>query len=310
MELFSLFKKHSESLLETKNSKCQTALDELHKKLLHKTFHGTLKEIRFLIEKWKVPCFIEGYSSTILHEAAKSEQCAFKKVKYILSCDETLIRKKLQRCGSLPIHFAAANFDYRVLKLLMQVGINVDPNTCKINKMTCLHIACKEGLVRNVETLLSDIEVDLCKLNTEGNTPLHLACALGFKNIIVILKAKPNCGANFRNHEGHLPDQLRPSFVNLLNLTHNGTFGPFKEFLEHIDFYMSEVNGGTFLHECCFTDKAPREKAKLLLDRDFSQLNKTNSDNLLPIHLAVKRNNVELFGAFNSALGCETKCPR
>ena len=48
-----------------------------------------------------------------------------------------------------------------------------------------------------------------------SDTPLHLACKLGYEDVVSLLLSKPLTDARARNREGHTPAQLVRSNLKL-----------------------------------------------------------------------------------------------
>ena len=80
-------------------------------------------------------------------------------------------------------------------------------NACNTDGQSPLHIACKNGHLKNVKVLLKDQNCDLNTKDNFGNTPLHLACKN--KSIAIIrLLLEMKCSTKILNRQGETAQDI------------------------------------------------------------------------------------------------------
>ncbi|XP_046854440.1 transient receptor potential cation channel subfamily A member 1-like isoform X2 [Xenia sp. Carnegie-2017] len=87
--------------------------------------------------------------------------------------------------GKAPQHYAAALRESFLLDFLLSRGANILETDN--NKSKLLHEAAQAGSISNVELLAVDEVTLLHATDMEERTPLHVACAKGFQNIVSFL---------------------------------------------------------------------------------------------------------------------------
>ncbi|XP_046854432.1 transient receptor potential cation channel subfamily A member 1-like isoform X2 [Xenia sp. Carnegie-2017] len=87
--------------------------------------------------------------------------------------------------GRSPQHYAAALQESFLLDILLSRGANILETDN--NKSTLLHEAAQAGSISNVDLLVVDEVTLLHATDMEERTPLHVACAKGFRNIVSFL---------------------------------------------------------------------------------------------------------------------------
>ncbi|XP_046854435.1 transient receptor potential cation channel subfamily A member 1-like isoform X2 [Xenia sp. Carnegie-2017] len=87
--------------------------------------------------------------------------------------------------GKSPQHYAAALQECFVLNFLLSMGANILEMDNR--ESTLLHEAAEAGSLSNVMLLSRDEQTMLRARDVEGRTPLHIACAKGFRNIVSFL---------------------------------------------------------------------------------------------------------------------------
>lgn len=92
------------------------------------------------------------------------------------------------------LHFAAAGGNEKIVKFLLDhQGANVNAKDRRDN--TTLHYAVRGGNAKIVQLML-DYGICVNSANLGGETPLHIACELGFDSVLkVILRFNPNVNA-------------------------------------------------------------------------------------------------------------------
>jgi ankyrin repeat protein len=82
-------------------------------------------------------------------------------------------------------------------------------------KTTLLHSIMNEGCEDFIEMLLARSDVDVNARDRAGDSPLHLACALGTTAIVDILLRKSGIDVNAVNHRGKTPLHLAEPFPEI-----------------------------------------------------------------------------------------------
>lgn len=113
------------------------------------------------------------------------------KTPFLVACEkgyDKIVRRLLQRKDlekGFPYKLAVGNHQYKVVKLLIENGININNE----NEENLLQIACLFGDLKMVELLFStDLNKDV--VDEEGRTLLHLAFIKGRQDIINFLVEK------------------------------------------------------------------------------------------------------------------------
>ena len=95
--------------------------------------------------------------------------------------------------------------DSRIIEDLM-AHQNFSPNVCDSFENTVLHL--KSFIHAPFSTRVVSLhDCDLNKQNKEGNTPLHIACAVGYKDMVKLLVETERCNESMSklNNYGHTP---------------------------------------------------------------------------------------------------------
>lgn len=98
--------------------------------------------------------------------------------------------------GYTAFHWAAYSDDIEVFSLLVAVNEIALWNLKTLKGQNALHIACSNGSQRVVNRILevvSNITDHIDEVNQHGETPLHLAAAANYTELVERLL---NCGAN------------------------------------------------------------------------------------------------------------------
>ncbi len=104
------------------------------------------------------------------------------------------ISDPLGETGWTPLFAASIKGHYRIVKLLLDSGVNINPNKATNDGFTPLYAAAMYGHDRIVE-LLFEAEVDVNKATNEGKTPLFIAAMYNNNRIVKLLldaEADPN----------------------------------------------------------------------------------------------------------------------
>ncbi len=95
----------------------------------------------------------------------------------------------------------------RIVGLLMGAlnsgSIHVDLNRINASQEALVHAAVLSGRPENLELLLNAGQIDVSVVDSEGNTPLHLACIHGPEEAVSLLVGKSDIMA--KNAEGNTP---------------------------------------------------------------------------------------------------------
>lgn len=116
---------------------------------------------------------------------------------------QTVVDVREPARGFTPLHFAAANRNYKAALALIEKG-HATVNLQDFDQgHSPLHLAVAKGDVQMVQLLL-DCGAPVNQEDVDGVTPLHLAAANGFTNVAALLLIK---GASpfARDHEGEIP---------------------------------------------------------------------------------------------------------
>lgn len=138
------------------------------------------------------------------------------------------------KTGSTPLHYATWNGNIADVKALLSLGARV--NTRNKLRQNPFHIACKNGCYDVVLLLMNDVDGSRLKneQDEDGQSPLHIAAAKGYAEIVNILlqrgaiisKSKSNSTALHLAAAGdHIPcvHSLLSVHLYLLNMEdHNG----------------------------------------------------------------------------------------
>ena len=139
----------------------------------------------------------EGY--TPLHDACESKIEVKEKVKYLLSCNPSLIRAR-NNDNNTPLGRAAYNGHDKVIGILIQHGAEV--NERGWHGRTALHDACSKGQVACIDELMrhgADVEATD---SANKASPLQLAVDFNHPDSVKVLLDKYNASINATNKSG------------------------------------------------------------------------------------------------------------
>ena len=154
-----------------------------------------------------------------------------------------------------PLHVVAKSHGHEVAVMLVkEFGSSVRD----LQGRSMLHIACEEGNVSLVRTLILNSKADVTARDNEGNTPLHVAAMSGRENFNLLIN-EFGCDFKVKGHMGRSPLHLacllgKDLVVRLIS--------------EHAPstIWMVDDNGDTPLHLCAREGKTECVTALLELD--------------------------------------------
>lgn len=109
------------------------------------------------------------------------------KIKSILSSRN--IDVDFKRNGQTPLHVAAVTGNAEIMKIILDLGPDVNIKSSDFHHKTPLHLACKYASVEVIELLLRS-GADVNSTDRYGNTPLHKASAKGMCDVVKLLLSK------------------------------------------------------------------------------------------------------------------------
>ena len=139
-----------------------------------------------------------------------------------------------------------------------------------------LHVAVRSGQVEDVRKVLDEQGVDINCLNSKHETPLHLACSLRQRDIVVLLIAFGADPYNKDSDDNNAYGRCRGEITDLMNkmLHHNNLWinGP------------DNTDGDTLLHSA--VRQGDLANAQRLILKQNSSVNDVNACYETPLHLA------------------------
>ncbi|PJE79991.1 Phosphocholine transferase AnkX [invertebrate metagenome] len=173
---------------------------------VHMGFEGLAEEIRNKLMAANLSGSVKKQGKTLLHDACVSDNVT-QVCNILIRHPETIGERDME--GNTPLHCA---FSEAVIALLLARGC--DPENTDVYGMSPLHHACQSGDLERVSALLSrhrQINVDAQASN--GFTPLHFACyqsdrCHGSDEAIIQLLLEHDASPLIRNTDGLTPLDL------------------------------------------------------------------------------------------------------
>ena len=125
-----------------------------------------------------------------------------------------------------------------------------------LDGQSLLHVACEQGNVNLVRTILHDGKADVTARDDKGNTPLHVAAMRGRKDVVLSLIDEFGCDVN-------ITGQLGRSLLHSSCVSNNGSLVQLLS--RYISPWVVDDNGDTPLHICARLGNTESVKALLEL---------------------------------------------
>ncbi|KAI3688006.1 hypothetical protein L1987_81712 [Smallanthus sonchifolius] len=299
--------------------------------------NGSIDEIRDVLEKsnpsWKAVDSVDSESQTLLHLAVGLGRADLVQVLLEFKPDVNA-RSTRTRLGSTPleaavtsgesliveillanqanidrldpstwgpIHLAAGGGHVDILRLLLVKGVNVDAVTKDGN--TALHLAVEERRRDCARLLLtSGAQFDICN-SSAGETPLHIAAALGDENMVKLL-IQMGANKNIQNRDrktaydvavehGHtrLFDALGLADTLSVAAT-KGDIRTIKRLLEDgVTINGLDQHGWTVLHRASFKGRA--DIVQILVNKGID-IDARDEDGYTALHCAVESGHTDV----------------
>ena len=266
---------------------------------------------------------MEDTSDSLLHVAVRLGR--LKKVKEIL--DQQSV--DINQCNSrheTPLHLACAMKCTDIVMLLIAFGADAFIYDCSnvtafqrgsvnlMNKLLYqndvwikgqtltdgdgpLHVAVRLGELQRIQRMLEQpsLESNINSVNASHETPLHLACVLGYENIVHLLVSH---GAN-RNHYNNVPihGAIAKGHVGIVNslITENAC-----------DPSIRGYQGRTLLHYACSIGNT--ELVNILILKFGISPAVNDSVNVSPLHIAALYDCVEVASLLIAKYNCPVDC--
>eukprot|EP00794_Sanderia_malayensis_P000577 gene577-1237_t len=149
--------------------------------LHYAAMEGNIKALKILLEHGAKPDFCDDQEKTPLHHAAEKGK---PKCVEILCKTPYVDINLTDENGRMPIHLAAMKGNIRVIRILANMGAQIDARDNA--KWRPLDYAAKEGFFKSVSLLLDNhAPIDAC--DTNKNTPLHWSASNGHVECVNLL---------------------------------------------------------------------------------------------------------------------------
>ena len=250
---------------------------------------------------------VDSDGNTILHSACAKGNTAM--VELLVKNGADVLR--LNRCGDAPIHIACIHSQLDILKVLCSY------KRCDINQLnskgdTALHIVCRMRTgseLQFLEVLTSTPGINPTLVNHEGNAPcdavgndgntlLHIACAKGNSEIVVLL-VKNGADVLKRNRHGDAPIHIvcKHSRLAILKILLG---------CKACDPNQQNFKGDTVFHIVCQMGTG-REVEFLEVLTSTPGINPTllNHKGIAPIHTACMKSRLESLKVLLSSENCD-----
>ena len=138
--------------------------------------------------------------------------------------------------GRCSVNSRTDRYGHEVAEMLAK---EFGPSVKDLDGQSLLHVACEQGNVNLVRTILRDGKADVTARDDEGNTPLHVAAMRGRKDVVLSLIDEFGCDVN-------VTGQLGRSLLHSACLSNNGSL--VRLVSQHISPWVVDDNGDTPLH--------------------------------------------------------------
>ena len=147
-----------------------------------------------LIKEFK--CNTSG-GKPYIHEACSKRRLNL--VRALVQKHGVGILKHKNSGGDTPLHLVARDYKHEVAMMLVkEFGSSVKGH----KGQSLLHVACEEGNISLVRTLIRDGKADVTARDDEGNAPLHVAALSGEKDTVFGLIGEFHCDQSVKGYKG------------------------------------------------------------------------------------------------------------
>ena len=167
-----------------------------------------------------------------------------------------------------PLHYACISGHVNVVKLLFELGIDV--NAIDGEDDTPLILACTHNRLKIVKLLCQHPNIDINATNTNGESPLILACINNHVNMVRFLTQNPNIDINAITRS--INKACKSSYMEI-----------FKILLNHpnLDINATENGWMTHLHFACISGNV--KAVELLCQHRYIFVNAQDMDGHTPL---------------------------
>lgn len=263
--------------LLVKNGACVNRMNLFKETPLHKAVLSENKKVvKYLLKNNAKVNVRDIKNQTPLHKAAING--SFQLVDCLLKYKSKLDPRDVE--GQTPLHHAVSNGHLEIVIYLICAGAD-----CKaVDKFQTspLHLCALRGLFDIAEFLMNH-GAEIEAVDKDNDTPLHISTMCGFSKIVNSLLSR---GANL---EATSKKGLTPLHVAILA----GQYEIFWMLIEKgADLTKVDLLGNTPLHLAAFCNQA--KMVKDLVAKDFSLIDKVNSEGFTPLRVSVSRQHGEV----------------
>ena len=186
--------------------------------------------------------------------------------------------------GTTPIMIAARQGDVAIVEYFLSLTGKVDINAQNSQGMTSLMIACSEGFVEVVNTLLENPLIDVNAADKDGFTALLIACSRGHEDIVSLLLGHEDIEVNKPN------SRLMTALMIAANMSHAGVV---RLLLTRDDIKVNAQSASKFTALMCACDNDNTEIVSSLLQHQDIDINLEDSNNESALVWACDNNQTE-----------------
>ena len=225
------------------------------------SLYRKLDIVRYLIEKKCSPDIETSDGLTLLDYACGNISCYY---------DE------FSACGSDPelkdktMHAQAAVVEYLMNKC------DYDP----ANVLSLFVKGCKENNLKIAKLLCTNTDI-VNSSDTEGNTPLHIACMCKCLELVKFLTKERKCNQQVKNRAGKLPLHVACECCCQLEIV---------ELVSNCDINAQTTLGDTSLNIACKCGETMFKVIEFLIQQPECDQTIPNNDRELPLHIACGKN--------------------